>query len=113
MLTKNQFYEIFDIAITDYLFVDQLCEVLESSESKLFNASYRLFDFLVDEMEDNSVMDKKLNGQSLIMLYIFQYGCGTAYENGDYLCEINGKKYAPTTAEELYNCLVEFYENEE
>lgn len=113
MLTKKQFRKIFDIAVDGYCFADELCTVLESSESKLFSTSYQLFDFLVEEMEDDDLMRERYQGQSIIMNYLFGFDMGRAYEDGDYLCKIGEKEYAPTTTEELYDCLVEFYKKEE
>ena len=112
MLTKNQFRKIFDIAADEYCFADELCTVLESSESKLFSTSYQLFDFLVEEMEDDDLMRERYQGQSIIMNYLFGFDRGRAYEDGDYLCKIGEKEYSPTTTEELYDCLVEFYKKE-
>ena len=70
MLTKKQFRKIFDIAADGYCFADELCTVLESSESKLFSTSYQLFDFLVEEMEDDDLMRERYQGQSIIMNYL-------------------------------------------
>lgn len=106
MLTKKQFRKIFDIAVEEFCFA-------ESSESKLFSTSYQLFDFLVEEMEDNDLMRERYQGQSIIMEYLFSFDRGRAYEDRDYLFKIGEKEYAPTTTEELYDCLVEFYKKEE
>ena len=76
MLTKKQFRKIFDIAADGYCFADELCTVLESSESKLFSTSYQLFDFLVEEMEDDDLMRERYQGQSIIMNYLFGFDRG-------------------------------------
>jgi len=102
MLSKDNFLKIVKNVERTFEWSDKLLDFFEASENPIAMYLDDIFDAVADDLGD---VDDEVNGR---MIYDFLFTFKPdGYDEGQFLCEVDGKQYKPTTWEEYYDMMVE------